>query len=87
MNIIITIVVGAVAGWLADLAFKRFSFSTLYQILLGIAGAFVGGYLFDGEFHTMLGLPDFISRVLEAFSGAAIILLAIILYRSLTAKK
>jgi uncharacterized membrane protein YeaQ/YmgE (transglycosylase-associated protein family) len=86
MNFIITIIVGAIAGWLADLAFKRFSLSTLYQILLGIAGAFVGGYLFDGEFQTMLGLPSFLSRVLEAFIGASVILGAIILYRKFSSK-
>ncbi len=86
MNIIITIIVGAIAGWLADLAFKRFSLSTLYQILLGIAGAFLGSFLFEGEFHSMLGLPEFLSRVVEAFIGAAVILGLIILYRSLTNK-
>jgi uncharacterized membrane protein YeaQ/YmgE (transglycosylase-associated protein family) len=58
MNLLITILVGAVAGWLADLAFKSFSLSLLYQILLGIAGAFVGSWLFDGELHSMLGLPE-----------------------------
>ncbi|WP_428658006.1 GlsB/YeaQ/YmgE family stress response membrane protein [Runella sp.] len=86
MNIIITIIVGAIAGWLADLAFKRFSFSTLYQIGLGIAGAFVGSFLFEGEFHSLLGLPVFIGRVIEAFIGAAVILGLIILYRRLTDK-
>ncbi|MEZ4903459.1 MAG: hypothetical protein R2822_17690 [Spirosomataceae bacterium] len=30
------------AGWLADLAFKRFSFSLFYQILLGIAALLSG---------------------------------------------
>ncbi|MFN3380164.1 MAG: GlsB/YeaQ/YmgE family stress response membrane protein [Runella zeae] len=86
MNFIITIIVGAIAGWLADLAFKRFSFSLLYQILLGIAGAFVGSFLFEGEFHSMLGLPSFAARVLEAFLGASVILLLIILYRRFTSK-
>lgn len=86
MNILITIVVGAIAGFLADLAFKRFSFSLLYQILLGIGGALVGSFLFGGEFHTMLGLPDFAARVVEAFIGSAIILSLVILYRRFTAK-
>lgn len=86
MNLIVTIVVGALAGWLADLAFKKFSLSLLYQILLGIAGAFVGSWLFDGEIHTMLGLPDFISRVIEAFVGASVILLIVMLIRRFTAK-
>lgn len=86
MNLVITILVGAIAGWLADLAFKRFSLSLLYQILLGIAGAFVGSWLLNGELHTMLGLPDFISRVLEAFVGAAVILLVVMLVKRVTSK-
>jgi uncharacterized membrane protein YeaQ/YmgE (transglycosylase-associated protein family) len=86
MNLIITILVGAVAGWLADLAFKKFSLSLLFQILLGIAGAFVGSWLFDGEIHTMLGLPDLISRIIEAFVGASVILLIVMLVRRFTAK-
>lgn len=86
MNILVTILVGAVAGWLADLAFKRFSLSLLYQILLGVAGAFVGSWLLNGELHTLLGLPDLISRVLEAFVGAAVILLVVILVKKFTKK-
>ena len=67
MGILVSILVGAIAGWLADLVFKRFSFSLLVQILLGIAGGFVGGLLFgrDG------GLID---QILTAFVGAVIIL-------------
>jgi uncharacterized membrane protein YeaQ/YmgE (transglycosylase-associated protein family) len=77
---------GAIVGWLADLAFKKFSLSLFIQIILGIAGAFVGSWLFDGEIHTMLGLPDFISRVIEAFVGAAVILLIVLLIRRFPAK-
>ena len=86
MDFLITIAVGAAAGFLADLAFKKFSFSTITQILLGIAGAFVGKFLFDGEFHTMLGLPEIVSKIVEAFVGAAVILLAITLYKKFTNK-
>lgn len=86
MNLLITILVGAVAGWLADLAFKRFSLSLIYQIILGIAGAFVGSKLFDGELNSMLGLPDLVSRIIEAFVGASVILLVVILIKRFTSK-
>ena len=67
MGLLTSILVGAIAGWLADLVFKRFSFSLLIEILLGIAGGFVGGLLFgrDG------GLID---QILTSFVGAVIIL-------------
>ncbi|MCD8539237.1 MAG: GlsB/YeaQ/YmgE family stress response membrane protein [Leadbetterella sp.] len=86
MNFLVTILVGAVAGWLADLAFKKFSLSLLYQVLLGIAGAFVGSWLLDGELHSLLGLPDLVSRILEAFVGAAVILLVVLLVKRFTKK-
>lgn len=86
MNLLVTILVGAVAGWLADLAFKRFSLSLIYQIILGIAGAFVGSWLLGGELHSMLGLPDLISRIVEAFVGAAVILLVVMLVKKFTQK-
>ena len=48
MGILTSILVGAIAGWLADLVFKRFSFSLLVEfgkssgILDGILTSFVG---------------------------------------------
>ena len=67
MGILYSILVGAVAGFLADLVFKRFSFSLVVQILLGILGGFVGGFIFgrDG------GILD---QILTAFVGAVIVL-------------
>lgn len=67
MGILTSILVGAVAGWLADLVFKRFSFSLLVEILLGIAGGIVGGLLFGKS----TGIFD---AILTAFVGAVILL-------------
>lgn len=67
MGLLVSILVGAIAGWLADLVFKRFSFSLLVQILLGIAGGFVGGLLFGRG-------GGLIDQILTAFVGAVIIL-------------
>ncbi|MEZ0540111.1 GlsB/YeaQ/YmgE family stress response membrane protein [Fibrella arboris] len=67
MGILTSILVGAVAGWLADLVFKRFSFSLLVEILLGIAGGIVGGYFFGKS----TGVFD---AILTSFVGAVILL-------------
>ncbi|WP_460673758.1 GlsB/YeaQ/YmgE family stress response membrane protein [Larkinella ripae] len=72
MGILMTILVGAIAGWLADIVFKRFSFSLFTEILLGIAGAFVGGWIFGNTFAT--GAGGLLDRILTAFVGAVIIL-------------
>ena len=67
MGLLYSILIGGIAGFLADLVFKRFSFSLIVQILLGILGGFVGGYIFgrDG------GLID---QILTSFVGAVIVL-------------
>lgn len=67
MGLLISILVGAIAGWLADLVFKRFSFSTLMQIVLGIAGGLVGGLIFGRS-------GGFLDNILTSFVGAVIIL-------------
>lgn len=51
VNIVVMVLVGAVAGSLAARIMKGDSFGLIVNAILGIAGAVVGGYLFD-----MLGL-------------------------------
>ena len=45
-SIIIWIIVGGVAGWLAGLIVKGFGFGLIGNIVLGIVGAVVAGWLF-----------------------------------------
>jgi len=74
VNLLTSILVGALAGWLADKVFSRFSFSVWIQIILGIVGGFVGGWVLGDDLEIVLGLPSLISRILTAFVGALIIL-------------
>ncbi|MGM9506367.1 GlsB/YeaQ/YmgE family stress response membrane protein [Larkinella sp. GY13] len=82
MGILVTILVGAVAGWLADLVFKRFSFSIWLQILIGIAGSFVGSWVLGDDLQVMFGLPDLLARILTAFLGALVILGIVAFFKS-----
>jgi uncharacterized membrane protein YeaQ/YmgE (transglycosylase-associated protein family) len=62
---------GAFIGWLASLVMARDGEQgTIGNILLGIAGASVGGYLFQGELTT--GYVSF-GSVLTAFVGAVLL--------------
>ena len=47
MNLILFILIGAIAGWLAGKIMKGQGYGVLLNILVGIIGAFVGGYLFE----------------------------------------
>lgn len=73
-NLLISILVGAIAGWLADKVFSQFSFSLWMQLILGIIGGFVGGWVLADDLESVSGLPSIVSRILTAFLGALIIL-------------
>lgn len=74
-QIIVWIVVGAVAGFLANLFVGHLRLGPIGTILVGILGAFIGGWLL-GALHVSLaaGLPG---DVISAFIGAALLLLAL----------
>ncbi len=46
-SLIMFLVIGAVAGWLAGLLMRGGGFGLLGNIVVGVIGAFVGGFLFN----------------------------------------
>lgn len=73
-QIVVWIIVGGLAGFLADLVVPRIKLGLLEAIVVGILGAFVGGWLLG-----VLGIAPgagIVGTLLTAFVGA-IILLAI----------
>ena len=44
--LIVTLIIGAVAGWLAGLIVKGYGYGLLGNIVVGIVGAFVASLLF-----------------------------------------
>ena len=74
MNLIIFLIIGALAGWLAGMVMKGRGFGVLVNIVVGVAGAFFGGWLLPKLGISIGG--DF-GGFLTAFIGA-VILLAII---------
>ncbi|EKD89498.1 MAG: hypothetical protein ACD_34C00015G0001, partial [uncultured bacterium] len=46
MNILIWIIVGAIAGFLADAVIKGINLGLIGKILVGIVGGLLGGWLF-----------------------------------------
>jgi uncharacterized membrane protein YeaQ/YmgE (transglycosylase-associated protein family) len=71
------LVVGAVAGWLASMVMKtNRQQGLLMDIVVGIVGAFIGGFLFN-QFDTA-GVTGFnIWSVFVAFTGAVVLLAAV----------
>ncbi len=50
MNIIIILIVGALVGWLAGMI-MRSGGGILFDIVIGIVGALIAGFLFGGRFQ------------------------------------
>src|SRR5690349_23258369 len=73
--ILIWIIVGAVAGWLAGLVVRGFGFGLLGNIVVGILGAVLGGWLFGAIGFSFF--PGILNTILTAFIGAVILLLII----------
>jgi uncharacterized membrane protein YeaQ/YmgE (transglycosylase-associated protein family) len=72
MSLLAWLIVGAVAGWLAGIVMKS-SQGLLINIIVGIVGAFIGGFLFN-QFGTA-GVTGFnIWTVFVAFIGAVVLL-------------
>ena len=48
MNIILWVIFGAIAGWIASIVMKtNASQGMIMDIVLGVVGAFVGGFVFN----------------------------------------
>ena len=75
MNIIIILIVGALVGWLAGVI-MRSGGGILFDIVIGIVGALIAGFLFGGG-ASIINAPLNIESILYSLLGA-IILLAIV---------
>jgi uncharacterized membrane protein YeaQ/YmgE (transglycosylase-associated protein family) len=72
MNILLWIVLGAVAGWLAAIIMES-SHGVIEDIVLGIIGAFVGGLIFN--FFGQPGVTGFnFYSLLVAVVGAVVLI-------------
>lgn len=80
-TLLIWALVGAVAGWLAGMIVKGGGFGLIGDIIVGIVGAVVSGWLLPKlGVHISVGSP-IVSVILSATIGAVVLLLLIRLIR------
>jgi uncharacterized membrane protein YeaQ/YmgE (transglycosylase-associated protein family) len=81
-GLIIILLVGAIAGWLAGIVVRGRGFGLIGDIVVGIVGAFLASWLLPrlGVGTQVLG-GGWIGSILFAFIGAVILLLLIRLIR------
>ena len=71
-GIIVWLIIGAIAGWLAGSLVKGGGFGLIGDIVVGIVGAFIGGWL-AGKLGIMIG-GGLLSSIITATVGAVILL-------------
>jgi uncharacterized membrane protein YeaQ/YmgE (transglycosylase-associated protein family) len=74
MSLLWTLIIGAIAGWLAGTLVKGRGFGLIVDIIVGIVGAFIGGWVFG-----LLGLSAWglLGQLCMATVGAVILLVII----------
>jgi len=81
VSILIMLAIGAVAGWLAGLITKGAGFGLIGDIVIGILGAIVGGFLF-AKLGISLG-TGLVNEIVSATAGAVVLLVVIGLIRKI----
>lgn len=71
-SLIIFLIVGAVAGWLAGNLMKGSGFGLIGNIIVGVLGAFIGSWL-QNALDLSLG-GGFIGSIVSAVLGAVVLL-------------
>jgi uncharacterized membrane protein YeaQ/YmgE (transglycosylase-associated protein family) len=74
-SLIIWLIVGAIAGWLAGVVVKGGGFGLIGDIIVGIVGALIAGWLLP-RLGIVIG-GGLIGAIIDAFIGAVILLIII----------
>ena len=83
-HLLVIIIVGAIAGWLAGMIVDSDSHSLLLDIIIGIVGGYIGYRLFGG----MLSFTGYhyIDLTITSTAGAVILALIIKLIRKISSR-
>lgn len=78
MGILSWIVVGLIAGWLAGVVVRGSGYGLIGDIVVGIVGALIGGFLAGSLFN----MPDAVNginltSILVAFLGAVLLIIVL----------
>ncbi len=80
-SLLILLIIGAIAGWLAGVLVRGFGFGLIGNIVVGIVGALIAGWLLPAlGVGFNVGNP-LITSILYALIGAIVLLVIIGLFR------
>ena len=73
--LIIWLIVGGIAGWLAGMVVKGGGYGLIGDIIVGIVGGLIAGWLLP-QIGIVIG-SGFIAAIINAFIGAVILLIVL----------
>ena len=83
MGILSWIVVGLIAGWLAGVVVRGGGYGLIGDIIVGIVGALLGGWIAETFLHIGAGVSGInLESILVAFGGAVVLLIILRLISS-----
>ncbi len=72
MDLLSFLIIGLIAGWIADMLVKGSQFGLLGDLIVGVIGAFIGGFIFNALGIDAYGL---LGSIVMAVIGAVVLLL------------
>lgn len=85
INIILWLVFGALVGWLASMVMRTDARQgTIMNIVVGIVGAFLGGFIFSSLGLNGVNINDGVfnlTSIVVSFIGAVVLLVIVNLFR------
>ena len=81
INLLVWIIVGGIAGWLASLVVQGAGMGVIGDIIVGIVGALIGGFVLSLLLPGTFGFTGFnLGSLIVAFIGAVILLAVVRLF-------
>ena len=78
MGILAWVVVGLIAGWLAGMVMRGGGYGLIGDIVIGIVGALLGGWIATTFLHVAGGMTGInLYSILVAFAGAVVLLILV----------
>lgn len=84
-GLIIALIVGGIAGWLAGLVVQGTGFGLVGDIVVGILGALIAGFLFPYFGLTLTLGGGILGAIIMAFIGAVILLVIVRVIKGIAA--
>lgn len=79
IDIIVWLVIGGIAGWLASLLVKGKGLGLVGNIVVGIVGAVIAGWLLPLIWFVIVG--GIVAQIVDAVIGAVLLLLIVGLFK------